>query len=201
MFALWHPQAPYEKGSILKGKKGSKLFLFRLYPFQREEKIILTQSLPLCFTFLAFPGYLYLCFSSLLWCTPWPFWKGSILKGKKGSKLFLFRLYPFQREEKIILTQSLPLCFTFLAFPGYHYLCFSSLLWCTPWPFWKGSILKEKNFLTKGANSFLLEYTPFQRWDKIILTSTFLGHSGPSCSKLNELVSDQNVNCSSKYNN
>ena len=34
----------------------------------------------------------------------------------------------------------------------------------------KGSTLEGKNLLTKGANSFLLEQTPFQKGDKTILT-------------------------------
>ena len=38
----------------------------------------------------------------------------------------------------------------------------SCLCFCTPSPFYKGSTLKEKNLLPVGANSFLLELTPFR---------------------------------------
>ena len=33
-----------------------------------------------------------------------------------------------------------------------------------------GSTLKEQNLLSRGANSFVLELTPFQKEDKTIMT-------------------------------
>ena len=39
----------------------------------------------------------------------------------------------------------------------------SCLLSCTPIPSEKGSTIKGKTLLPKKANSFLLEYTPFQK--------------------------------------
>ena len=70
---------------------------------------------------------------------------------------------------------------------------------------------KGRNLLPLGANSFLLGYTPFSEGtqsnsDRVASWNCMNPlndrYSGPSCSKhckLNELVSGQNINCSSKY--
>ena len=41
----------------------------------------------------------------------------------------------------------------------------SCLVFYTPYPNWKESTLIGKNLLPSGANSFFLEWTPFQKWD------------------------------------
>ena len=54
--------------------------------------------------------------------------------------------------------------------PGRQTFVASCLLFCTATPFQKECTLKGKNLLPRGANSLLLEYTPFQRGGKQILT-------------------------------
>ena len=77
------------------------------------------------------------------------------------------------------------LCIVIVLFSGYLYLCFC---WCVHWspgsffwesipgcfpahqgPFENVSIPKGKNLLPVGANSFHLEYIPFQKGDTTIL--------------------------------